>query len=114
MSGAPGLLLVRRGRVCLCRGNVLPLHPGVVRSRCAPPLMFSIPWPALHVAFARLQPLRVLRFALDAPRTHPAPRGLPSNQKQTLAAGQRLRLCRNRAESVSLACGRQGPLRSSP
>lgn len=44
--------------------------------------MFSIPWPTLRVAFARLQPLRVFRFALDAPRTRPPPRGLPANQKQ--------------------------------
>ena len=68
-----------------------PCTPSCAVARAAPPRWFSIPWPALRVAFARLQPLRVFRFALDAPRTHPPPRGLPAKQKQTLAAGQRLR-----------------------
>jgi hypothetical protein len=51
-----------------------------------------------------LQPLRV--FCCRAHSQHPIrPEGLPSNQKQTLAAGQRLQdeTYRNRTTSVSLA-----------
>ena len=63
------------------QGQRVTPAPRLVRSRYRATAFVLFPWPALRVAFARLQPLRVLRFALDAPRTHPAPRGLPQKQK---------------------------------
>ena len=73
------------------QGQHVTPAPRLVRSRYRATAYVLDPLARPRVAFARLQPLRVLRFALDAPRTHPPPRGLPLNQKQTLAARQRLR-----------------------
>ena len=75
MSGAPGLLFSRCA-VCLCRGNALPLHPVLCGRGYAATAFNLIPWPALHIAFARLQPCGLTLRARCA--AHPSgPQGPP-------------------------------------
>ncbi len=78
--------------------TTLPLHPGLCGRAIAPPRLCLFPWPALRVAFARLQPCGLTLRARCA--VHPsAPKGAPFKAKarSPLGSGCGINPSRNRA-----------------